>query len=313
MIVKTLDSKSQPFISVIIPAFNESGSIAKTLRALSAQSYRGEYEVIVADNGSTDDTREIARRNGARVVMENHVKSAAGARQKGALGAQGQILLFTDADTIVPENWIEEFVLLFKNDPQLLAVSGMYDFYDGSAFLRIVTWMFNYYLFVVFNWHSGANMAVKKDIFTRVGGFNTKISISEDSELFHRIEKEGRVRRLSSHKVMTSARRFNTLGFFGGLWNYSSTYFVTKYLKKGSWLTFESGSVVKSNFITKRLPYAFIIALFFVGAAQVPPVKAEAPKIEHKIMPRVQQTLKKDKVLIHNYLEHHNIPHGNFK
>ena len=90
-------------LSVVIPAWNEGESLKETIErisdALRATEAQGrDWEIIVCDNGSTDDTAEIARRAGARVTLE-HERGIARARNAGARVARGEWLLFIDADT----------------------------------------------------------------------------------------------------------------------------------------------------------------------------------------------------------------------
>lgn len=100
-------SACSPAISIVIPARNEEHRIADCLRALSQQSLdRGQYEIIVVDDGSDDDTADVAGRNGARVIRQQK-KGAAAARNHGIEESRGEIVLFTDADCIVEEHWAE--------------------------------------------------------------------------------------------------------------------------------------------------------------------------------------------------------------
>jgi glycosyltransferase involved in cell wall biosynthesis len=101
------ESSFCPGISIVIPAHNEGKRIARCLEALRNQSLdRGQYEVIVVDDGSEDDTVDVAARQGARVVRQPR-KGAAAARNRGIDEARGEIILFTDADCIPEEHWAE--------------------------------------------------------------------------------------------------------------------------------------------------------------------------------------------------------------
>src|SRR5258706_5799074 len=98
-------------ISVVIPAFNEQGCLGQTLQALRASIERCAVpvEIIVVDNQSQDATAQIARGAGAEVVSES-VHNVALVRNAGARMAKGDVLVFLDADTIVPSHFLARVV-----------------------------------------------------------------------------------------------------------------------------------------------------------------------------------------------------------
>ena len=89
-------------ISFIVPAYNEEALLGRTLAAVhhAARALGESFEVVVADDASTDRTAEVARANGARVVPVNNRQIAA-TRNAGAKAASGELLVFVDADTLV--------------------------------------------------------------------------------------------------------------------------------------------------------------------------------------------------------------------
>jgi glycosyltransferase involved in cell wall biosynthesis len=93
-------------ISVIIPARNAVETISATLDALQAQRFGGDYEVVVVDDGSYDETASLARRAGAHVVTHRAAKGPAEARNSGRRAARGQLLAFTDADCEPTPDWL---------------------------------------------------------------------------------------------------------------------------------------------------------------------------------------------------------------
>jgi len=102
-------------ISVIIPAFNEEKLLPRCLESLRNQDYEDEYEIIVADNGSTDDTAGIAREFGAKVVSCPNRRGVFHARQAGADAACGDIIAQADADTIYPRGWLRRIANQFAS------------------------------------------------------------------------------------------------------------------------------------------------------------------------------------------------------
>jgi glycosyltransferase involved in cell wall biosynthesis len=104
-----------PDISIVIPARNEGRRIAHCLHSLRNQSVAfDQYEVIVVDDGSDDDTTEVAQQNGARVIRQSK-KGTSAARNRGIADALGDIVLFTDADCIAAPNWVEQLARPLMN------------------------------------------------------------------------------------------------------------------------------------------------------------------------------------------------------
>ncbi len=102
-------------VTVIIPVRNGEQTLGEELEALSKQSYQGAWEVVVADNGSTDHTGGVCaawseRLPGFRVVDASDCPGSSHARNVGAAAARGELLAFCDADDVVDENWLDALV-----------------------------------------------------------------------------------------------------------------------------------------------------------------------------------------------------------
>jgi glycosyltransferase involved in cell wall biosynthesis len=122
-------------ISVIIPAFNEEKIIEKCLKSVINQTEKP-FEIIVVDNNSTDKTAEIAKKFGARIVEEK-IQGRRPARDAGFNAAKGDIIARTDADTIVPNDWIQKIHAAFENDDELLGFSGSGRFTGIPKFIQV--------------------------------------------------------------------------------------------------------------------------------------------------------------------------------
>jgi glycosyltransferase involved in cell wall biosynthesis len=120
----------QPFVSVIIPVFNDNERLKICLEALENQTYpKHLYEVIVVDNASTEDVKIVVSLfEQACMVYEDRPGSYA-ARNKGVSVAKGEILAFTDSDCIPASNWIEKGVENLLNTPNCGLVAGKIDFF----------------------------------------------------------------------------------------------------------------------------------------------------------------------------------------
>jgi glycosyltransferase involved in cell wall biosynthesis len=165
-----------PFISAIIPAYNEELYIEKCIASLKNQDLdESMYEIIVVDNGSNDNTYELAKNTGVTVLKEPQ-RGVSSARNKGAGHARGELLVFPDADCLYPKDWLTRIVNIFKESSDLDALGGTFVFYDATPFWEkasVISKIFVYHI-------AGGNMAVRKKAFQQVGGFDTRYNIGEE-------------------------------------------------------------------------------------------------------------------------------------
>jgi cellulose synthase/poly-beta-1,6-N-acetylglucosamine synthase-like glycosyltransferase len=196
------------FISFIIPAWNEESVLAPTLEALAiARRHLAEpSEVIVADDGSTDRTAEIARQHGARVLAVQHRQISA-TRNAGARAAQGDLLIFIDADTIVTPEVVCAAVEAVRSG----AVGGGCAIrYSGRipAYLRVLipieVW-FARRMRIAF----GCFLFSTRAAFEAVGGFDTALYATEEVNLSVALRRQGEFVCLRQ-SVLTSGRKLRT-------------------------------------------------------------------------------------------------------
>jgi len=201
--------KKKPFISVVVPAYNEENWIGKCLLALSAQNIpQREYEIIVVDNNSTDKTGYIAKKHHTRVVKENR-KGNVYALITGIRRARGDIILLTDADTVVPESWIREYRTFFESHPLAVGATGPFRYTDGATYVQIYTKTLNRLCpRLLVSTMTGTNMGFRRDAYRKVGGFDPEINLQGDSNIGYKFQKIGYVGFLSKNSVQTSGRRF---------------------------------------------------------------------------------------------------------
>ena len=219
-------------ISVIIPTLNEQESIGYCVRSLLEQNIdRDSYEIIVVDGGSGDRTREIAGQCADRVVSQKR-SGIGGARGDGVEASQGDILVFTDADTLHLGNWLE---LIRENltDRGCDVSTGPVLFYDKTFRSELIQlWRKQYKFFHLFGfyWLIGSNVAMKRETYDRIDG-HKDISIFEDYDLSVRMFKEGDIACCYDRRqaVYTSARRLNNLLTYMKIYMYGHYHYrVTK-------------------------------------------------------------------------------------
>lgn len=207
-------------LSFIIPAYNEEKRIEQCVRSIISQRNLPEYEVIVVDNNSKDRTVEIVQKNFPEVrIVKEPKQGMTIARNRGAKEAAGDMLVFFDADVVVPRHWSERMLSVFAKNPKLVGVSGPYKFYDLPLRYKLIEIM-SYralYPFVEFVFNRlfgrtalwlGGNIAVRRDVFESVGGFDeTIIFYGEDMDLPKKMMQHGTVIFLQDLWVESSARR----------------------------------------------------------------------------------------------------------
>jgi glycosyltransferase involved in cell wall biosynthesis len=115
-------------ISIVIPVYNEAESLGLCLAAISAQTVVP-YEVIVVDNNSSDETRQVAAQFSFVSLIEEPRQGVVYARQTGFDAASGTIIARIDADTVLPPEWIDQVQAIMRNT-SVTAVSGAPHYYD---------------------------------------------------------------------------------------------------------------------------------------------------------------------------------------
>jgi len=193
---------TKPKISVIIPVHNGGNSFVRCLDSLQCSTQQPDEIIVVAD-GDTDGSWQVAETFGAKVFRYPSAGGPARARNRGAEVAQGDILLFIDADVTVHPNTLLRVEEKFRKDSELAAIIGSYDDAPGdNRFLSQYKNLFHHYTHQVSSdtaftfW--GACGAVRRAVFHEVGGFdeNYRKPCVEDIELGYRLRRAGHTIRL---------------------------------------------------------------------------------------------------------------------
>lgn len=203
-------------ISVVIPAYNEEDNIGTTLSLLEPQLKDGD-EIIVMDNGSTDDTMDIALSFDDVVVIhapdeaigaEGRMDSIKYLMQIGTEEAQNEIVASTDADTLPPEGWLGRIRLHFIQDKDLSLVWGV-AVDSGGIPIRDMTGKY----LSLFGGASGCNVAFRKSEFEKLEDGYVNSYLTDDVTLITRMSKVGKTVHDENLKMVThlDRQRYQTI------------------------------------------------------------------------------------------------------
>jgi len=191
------ENSTLPFISIVIPALNEAEFIGICLNSINQITYPAElYEIIVADNGSVDNTQAIAQDRGAKVYDFPCVKIGE-LRNLGVKESQGQVIAFVDADCIVPKGWIFN-ALETLSDEATAVVGGNCPCREDANWIESAWALDKGDIFSDVEALATGSFIVKKEVFEEVGGFDETVVAGEDTEISQRIVKTGKKLKLNS-------------------------------------------------------------------------------------------------------------------
>ena len=198
-------------LSIVIPTLNEENYLPRLLNCIKKQNFK-DYEIIVADAGSKDRTIEVAKNYGCKVVFGG---LPAKGKNQGAKFAQGDLLLFLDADILLPENSLEKLLKEFEN--KNLKVAGC--LLQSQSENKIVRFFYHF----IYNWpilfleqvlpHASGFILIKKDLHQKIRGFDERMKLAEDHCYVREASKLGKFGILRSITALISPRRFEQDGW----------------------------------------------------------------------------------------------------
>ena len=191
-------------ISVIIPTLNEAVTLGHVLERLQRA---GDIEIIVADGGSRDDTREIARQAGMKLLEVSGGRAAQ--LNAGAAAATGRLLLFLHADTLPPDGY-DNLIRLALERPTTVAGAFRFKTDNSTAAMLLIERTANFRSAVLCWPYGDQGLFMEKRVFNEMGGFSS-MPIMEDFELVRRLRRRGTIITLP-RAAITSARRWRQLG-----------------------------------------------------------------------------------------------------
>jgi len=201
-------------ISIIIPTLNEEKYIGRILDCIKNQTFK-EFEVIIVDAHSDDNTKSIAKKYKFVKVINSPVRNISYQRDLGVTRASFRRLLFLDADGYIKSDFLEKALDEIKK--KKLIVAGCY-LYPSSKnlFYRSVYFIFRNWIRLLSKIGlakvNGSCLFSTKGMHEKIGGFNRKITFAEDYDYSYKAQKFCKVKLLDSVKLFTSVRRFETEG-----------------------------------------------------------------------------------------------------
>lgn len=210
--------------SIIIPTLNEEKLLPQLLEQLTGgiTLSKDDYEIIISDGGSKDETEKIANRFGCIFIKHGSSikENISAGRNKGGMKAQGKWLIFLNADVRL-DNVKNFFAFLEEKvySSSLFAVGGHVKvFPEEEIFSDRLFHGFYYYYFNLLNFLGmgtgrGECQIVKKNVFLRLNGYDENLAAGEDFDLFKRIKKIGNILLTDDILVYESPRRFRRFGY----------------------------------------------------------------------------------------------------
>jgi cellulose synthase/poly-beta-1,6-N-acetylglucosamine synthase-like glycosyltransferase len=255
-----------PFVSVVVPVYNAKNTLNRCVESLLEQTYpKDKYEVVMVDNGSKDNSKEILQQYPV-IIEESLAQSSYAARNKGIAAAKGEILAFTDADCIADKYWIEKGVNGF-NKQNVGAVAGEVKGFKPANYIE--EYLVDkqelsqektskiYFL----PYAKTANVFYRKDVFKKIGGFPKEWISAGDADLAWRMQLETKYKLEFITEAFVYHRHRSTLASMFKQtikWGIGYTYLYKKYKNK---LSGNKLSEFLRNFIRMglRLPIYFIV------------------------------------------------------
>lgn len=231
-------------ISIIIPTLNEEHYLPKLLSSIKNQAY-SDFEIIISDGGSTDNTKKIALDNNCKFISDSKHHHHSWQRNNGADIALGDILIFFDADTILQDGFLEKVINEFES--RNLFGAGFYiHFSPNKPSYNVYSFLYNFFCFFrqYFAPASiGAGIIARRETHNLIKGFDTEIYVAEDYDYCYRISRQGKFRMIKSIKLLYSSRRLEKEGGLavGLKWGFMALYTLFNFKIKKKIIKYDFG------------------------------------------------------------------------
>ena len=196
--IEPQSDRDMPMVSVVVPVYNGGVGFEQCLNHIRSSTYQN-YELIVVDNGSTDDSVSIAQKYGDLILHCPGPSGPGAVRNMGVMRAQGEILLFIDADVVIRVDTLEKIVAGFQAHADVAAIFGSYDDKPPALnFLSQYKNLLHHFVHQEGNPEASTFWAgcggVRKHVFQAVKGFDQDrypFPSIEDIELGYRLRHQG--------------------------------------------------------------------------------------------------------------------------
>ncbi|MFH1332562.1 MAG: glycosyltransferase [archaeon] len=213
-------------ISVVIPVYNDAKNLQKMMESLKKQTFKN-FETIVIDDGSKDNSYEIAKKYADKVLRNETNKGPAVTRNRGIKNAKAEIIAFTDSDCEAKEDWLEKINQLFA-DKEISVMMGKVTLPKSTLIADSISalgfpagghvgfekmWKVNKEGFT--DHLSSCNMALRKEVFEKQGMIDESFPLAgaEDSELSYRLTKNGVKIKYNPDAIVTHEPRTSLKSF----------------------------------------------------------------------------------------------------
>ncbi|MCM2266181.1 MAG: glycosyltransferase [Elusimicrobiales bacterium] len=255
-------------VSVVVPVYNGARTIGLALDALLAQTVK-DLEIIVADDGSTDNTAELVRARPVKYLRQENAGPAK-ARNLGWRAASGEIIFFTDSDCVPEPEWVAKLLRAFA-DPAVSAAGGTYGIKNPESLVaQCIHYDIQYRharLGTEVAYLGSFSLALRRTALEAAGGFDEsfRIACGEDADLSYRLYKAGHRFRFDKnclvfHHFPVGFTHFCRQQFWRGYW-------IMKLLARHG----STGAPGYSNFLDALQPPLFALALAALAAAPLLP------------------------------------------
>jgi len=255
-------STKDPFISIVIPAKNEANLLPKCLNGIYDLDYPKDlYEVIVVDNGSTDNTEEVVGQY-KEVIFISTEGNIGHVRNIGGKKSKGEYIAFIDADCIPSKNWLSESLTLINSNVEIDVVSATLASGESTSTPPWVEFFWVNYInsknknaVSTVETISSFCFVIKRKVMESVDWFNPDLETCEDSDLGYRINQSGGKLVISKSISANHLRNAKTIAEF---------FYRQKWQGKSNIKNFLSHSLVLSELPSIFLPYAYVALIILL-------------------------------------------------